>query len=32
LIALMVWMGSFAQSFIPSISTSTAVILGPVAA
>ena len=30
LIILMVWMGSFAQSFLPSISTSTAVILGPV--
>jgi NADH-quinone oxidoreductase subunit M len=30
LIILMVWMGTFAQSFIPSISTSTAVILGPV--
>jgi hypothetical protein len=26
----MVWMGTFTQSFIPSISTSTAVILGPV--
>jgi NADH-quinone oxidoreductase subunit M len=30
LIILMVWMGTFPQSFIPSISTSTAVILGPV--
>jgi NADH-quinone oxidoreductase subunit M len=30
LIILMVWMGTFTQSFIPSISTSTAVILGPV--
>ena len=30
LIVLMVWMGTFTQSFIPSISTSTAVILGPV--
>jgi NADH-quinone oxidoreductase subunit M len=30
LIVLMVWMGTFSQSFIPSISTSTAVILGPV--
>jgi NADH-quinone oxidoreductase subunit M len=30
LILLMVWMGTFTQSFIPSISQSTAVILGPV--
>jgi NADH-quinone oxidoreductase subunit M len=30
LIILMVWMGTFTQSFIPSISQSTAVILGPV--
>jgi NADH-quinone oxidoreductase subunit M len=30
LIILMVWMGTFTQSFIPSISTSTALILGPV--
>jgi NADH-quinone oxidoreductase subunit M len=30
LIVLMVWMGTFTQSFIPSISASTAVILGPV--
>ena len=30
LIILMVWMGTFPQSFIPSISMSTAVILGPV--
>jgi len=30
LIVLMVWMGTFTQTFIPSISTSTAVILGPV--
>jgi NADH-quinone oxidoreductase subunit M len=30
LIALMLWMGIFSQTFIPSISTSTAVILEPV--
>jgi NADH-quinone oxidoreductase subunit M len=30
LIALMVWMGTFTQSFIPPISASTAVILGPI--
>lgn len=30
LILLMVWMGTFTQSFIPSISQSNAVILGPV--
>jgi len=30
LIVLMVWMGTFSQSFIPSISTSNAVIFGPV--
>jgi NADH-quinone oxidoreductase subunit M len=29
LIALMVWMGTFTQSFIPPISTSDAVLLGP---
>jgi hypothetical protein len=26
----MVWMGSFTQSFIPAISASNAVILGPI--
>ena len=30
LIVLMVWMGTFTQSFIPSISASNSVILGPV--
>jgi NADH-quinone oxidoreductase subunit M len=30
LIVLMVWMGTFTQSFIPSISSSTALILGPI--
>jgi len=30
LIALMLWMGTFTQSFIPSISASTALILGPI--
>jgi NADH-quinone oxidoreductase subunit M len=30
LIVLMVWMGSFTQSFIPAISASNAVILGPI--
>jgi len=30
LIALMVWMGTFTQSFIPSISASNAVLLGPI--
>jgi NADH-quinone oxidoreductase subunit M len=32
LILLMVWMGTFTQSFIPSISASNAVLLGPVEA
>ena len=30
LIALMVWMGTFTQSFIPPISASNAVLLGPI--
>jgi NADH-quinone oxidoreductase subunit M len=30
LIALMLWMGTFTQSFIPPISASTALILGPI--
>ena len=30
LIALMVWMGTFSQSFIPAISASNTVLLGPV--
>ncbi|HUA22201.1 MAG TPA: NADH-quinone oxidoreductase subunit M [Bryobacteraceae bacterium] len=30
LLLLMVWMGSFPQTFLPSISTSNAVLLGPV--
>ena len=30
LLVLMVWMGSFTQSFLPSISTSNARILGPI--
>src|SRR6202035_35016 len=30
LILLMVWMGTFTQSFIPSISASNAVLLGPI--
>ena len=32
LLVLMVWMGSFTQSFLPSISTSNARILGPIEA
>jgi len=30
LIALMLWMGTFTQSFIPPISASNAVLLGPI--
>jgi len=30
LIVLMVWMGTFTQSFIPSISSSNSVLLGPI--
>jgi NADH-quinone oxidoreductase subunit M len=30
LIVLMVWMGTFTQSFIPSISASNTVVLGPI--
>jgi NADH-quinone oxidoreductase subunit M len=30
LILLMVWMGTFTQSFIPPISASNAVLLGPI--
>jgi len=30
LIALMLWMGTFTQSFIPPISASNGVLLGPI--
>jgi NADH-quinone oxidoreductase subunit M len=32
LIVLMVWMGTFTQSFIPPISASNAILLGPIEA